>query len=336
MSRPPTSIVWRTLVANAAVFAIAFLLLVFSPVTISAPIRLAELGVLTAGTLAILAVNWILVRRALEPLRRLSEQMERTDLTNGPVVEPSRGAEVREVEIVTRAFAAMVERLAEERRQTSRAVLAGQEGERLRVARELHDEVGQSLIALTLQAERAAERAAPDEAHQFAEIAAKLRFNLDELRRIAHELRPEALDDLGLLNALIALANGTGVRGELTVERDLPAELPALSDEQELVVYRIAQEALSNVARHSGADRTVLWLRIAEGELHLTVDDNGRGLAAGEREGVGIGGMRERALLAGGRLRLGPRADGEAGTEVVLVLPLETAGGRRDVLGDGG
>jgi two-component system sensor histidine kinase UhpB len=214
-------------------------------------------------------------------------------------------------------------------------VLAGQEGERLRVARELHDEVGQSLIALTLQAERAAERAAPDEARQFAEIAAKLRFNLDELRRIAHELRPEALDDLGLLNALIALANGTGVRGELTVERDLPAELPALSDEQELVVYRIAQEALSNVARHSGADRTVLRLRIAEGELRLTVDDNGRGLAAGEREGIGIGGMRERALLAGGRLRLGPRGDGEAGTEVELVLPLEAAGGRPDTEGDG-
>lgn len=335
MSRPPTSIVWRTLVANAAVFAIAFLLLVFSPVTISAPIRLAELAVLTVGTLAILAVNWILVRRALDPLRRLSEQMEHTDLTDGPVVEPSQGAEVREVEAVTRAFAAMLERLAEERRQTSRAVLAGQEGERLRVARELHDEVGQSLIALTLQAERAAEQAAPDEARQFAEIAAKLRFNLDELRRIAHELRPEALDDLGLLNALVALANGTGVRGELTVERDLPAELPALSDEQELVIYRIAQEALSNVARHSGASRTVLRLRAEDAELRLTVEDNGRGLAAANREGVGIGGMRERALLAGGRLWLGPRADGSPGTAVELLLPLEPTRERLGAEGEG-
>ena len=156
----PVSITRRLLAANAAVLALALLLLALTPVTVSAPIGVAELAVLVAGGLALLAINWALI---------------------GVMMMGRREAE---------------------RLQTSRAVLAGQEGERLRVARELHDEVGQGLIAITLMAERAAAESPPDVAAQFTAIADKLLFYLDELRRIAHELRPETLDDLGLVNAL--------------------------------------------------------------------------------------------------------------------------------------
>lgn len=319
MSRLSRSIIWRALLTNAAVLALVLLLLVVTPVTVSARIQLTELGILLVGTLGMIAINWLLLRRAMAPLRRLSEQMERLDPREDPVGRKVDSSGIREIDAVTRAFAAMAERLARERRETARAVLAGQEGERLRVSRELHDEVGQSLIALTLQAERASESADPEAAEQFSSIANGLRFNLDELRRIAHELRPEMLDDLGLINALIALTHGVRAHGELIVDRDLPERLPPLPGESELVIYRVAQEALTNAARHSGASRVGLRLFQHDGQLVLAVRDDGRGLADSPA-GAGIQGMRERALLIGGRVEL--RSEPEGGTSVELAVPL--------------
>lgn len=322
MPGKPTSITRRMLLANAAVLALAFVLLTVTPVTVSARIRAAELAVLFIGGMVMLAISWMLVRRAMAPLYRLSEQMSSIDLHQGAVELPASGSQVREVEAVTRALSTMVDRLALERLQTARAVLAGQEGERLRVARELHDEVGQGLIAITLMAERAAAGSPPGAGARFTEIAERLHFYLDELRRIAHELRPEALDDLGLINALIALANSSSDRG-LHVDRKLPAELPALSDEQELVVYRVAQEALANVVRHSGASHATLRLVAQDPGLLLEILDDGRGIDAdlGAGAGVGIKGMRERARLVGGALEIGPRSGD--GTRVKLTVPLQ-------------
>lgn len=324
MNRKPASISRRMLIANAAVLVLAFVLLAVTPVTISARISAAQLAILFAGGLAMLAINWALIRRAMAPLRRLSDQMEQIDLREGAVPPPVGGYQVREVEAVTRALSTMVDRLAAERLQTSRSVLAGQEGERLRVARELHDEVGQGLIAISLMAERAATGASPEVAEQFAEIAERLHFYLDELRRIAQELRPEMLDDLGLINALIALANAVGADRGLPVYRDLPVGLPELSDEHELVVYRIAQEALANAARHSAASQVSMRLAEEHGELMLEVLDDGCGVGAGNGDGIGIKGMRERARLVGGSLEIGP--NGGSGTRVGLTVPLQRGG----------
>lgn len=318
------SIARRMLLANAAVLALAFVLLAATPITVSARIRAPELAILFAGGVAMLIVSWLLVRRALAPLRGLSRQMEQIDLREGAAPRPAPGSQVREVESVTRALSTMVDRLAEERLQTSRAVLAGQEGERLRVARELHDEVGQGLIAIALMAERAGASADPDAAEQFAGIAERLHFYLDELRRIAHELRPEMLDDLGLVNALIALANSVAADRGLPVDRDLPQATPAeLTVEQELVVYRVAQEALTNAARHSGASTVGLSLVQEDGELVLEVLDDGSGIGEGGGDGVGIKGMRERSRLVGGELRIGPGPG--SGTRVRLAVPLGSA-----------
>jgi two-component system sensor histidine kinase UhpB len=218
----------------------------------------------------------------------------------------------------------MMGRREAERLETSRAVLAGQEGERLRVARELHDEVGQGLIAITLMAERAAAESSPEAAAKFTAIADKLLFYLDELRRIAHELRPETLDDLGLVNALDALCNGVGADRGVVVDRDLYGRFDGLTGEQELVLYRVAQEALTNAARHADASRVSLRLAERRKELTLEVLDDGRGVAAPSGDGVGIQGMRERARLVGGSFEIGPNAG--SGTRVKLVVPLEEVG----------
>ena len=310
----------RMLLANGLVVAVGFVLLAATPVTVSSRIRTAELLILGIGAIAMLLANWLLVRKALEPLDQLAEEMDRVQLGKE---SPSFGADrtsIREVEAVHDAFTAMVSRLAEERRQTSRAVLAAQEGERLRVARELHDEVGQALIALLLKVERAAMGAPPELATQLEEIAADLHFDLDEVRRIARELRPEMLEDLGLVNALIALTAAAGAAGEPAVDRDLPAELPELSGEQELVVYRVAQEAVNNALRHAQASRIAVSLRAAPSELALVVSDDGQGIDPAASGGAGIQGMRERALLVGGALKVESLPG--RGARVALELPV--------------
>jgi two-component system sensor histidine kinase UhpB len=224
----------------------------------------------------------------------------------------------------TEAFNAMLDRLTDERRAGARAALSAQEDERLRIARALHDEAGQTLTAVALELERAAGAASEADRPRLEELAAQLHSTLEEIRRIARELRPEALDDLGLINALIALSSRISRQGGVSVERRLSQDLPPLSPELELVLYRVAQEALTNVIRHAGASRCVIELCRADGTVELSVSDDGRGMAPafdGEAPGIGIEGMRERALLAGGTLAIESRPG--SGTTVRLTVPAE-------------
>jgi two-component system sensor histidine kinase UhpB len=143
-----------------------------------------------------------------------------------------------------------------------------------------------------------------------------VRQSLEEVRRIARELRPEVLDDLGLQSALRELCTAAAAHG-LRVERRLESADADLRPEVELVVYRVAQEALTNVMRHAEASDVVVSLEELSGALRLTVRDNGRGLD-GTLEGAGLAGMAERALHVGGRLSIA----GNGGTEVRLDIPL--------------
>jgi two-component system, NarL family, sensor histidine kinase UhpB len=142
------------------------------------------------------------------------------------------------------------------------------------------------------------------------------------VRRIARQLRPEALEDLGLQSALAALATAFGEQAHVRVERRLESALP-LTEEQELVVYRVAQEALTNVARHARA--TVVQLELeqrSEGTV-LTVRDDGQGISDDAfSSSHGIRGMRERAMLIGARISIDGSRD--RGTEVSLCIPRET------------
>jgi two-component system, NarL family, sensor histidine kinase UhpB len=316
------SLLWWVFLANGSVLLIALLLLTFSPITIDAPIEAGQFALLLAGFVVLVGVNLLLLRRVLSPLFKLTEIMSSVDPDR-----PGRrlsGIDPRSAEgqALADAFNAMLDRLESARREAARTALAAQEAERLRVAQELHDEIGQTLTAVTIQAERAADGEPERAADALRRVADAVRDSLGEVRRIARELRPEALDDLGLVNALIALCNRVGAQDGPRVRRELQGKLPALSPDVELVAYRIAQESLTNALRHSGARLATVSLTADARTLTLRVADDGRGMPAQLPAGTaGIAGMRERALLVGGRLSIesGP----EQGTEVRLTIPLD-------------
>jgi two-component system sensor histidine kinase UhpB len=219
------------------------------------------------------------------------------------------------------SFNKMLERLEAERRESASRALAAQEAERLRVAQELHDEVGQSLTAVLLDLARL-ERRAPDALRgDLKEVQESVRVSLDDARRIALELRPEALDDLGLAAALLVLTDRLSERAGIQIRHDIERSLPSLKRDKELVVYRVAQEALTNVVRHAAASTAELSLRQRGGRLQLRVRDDGGGLRGGPATGGGVRGMHERALMVHATLEVAERPEG--GVEVALDLPLE-------------
>jgi two-component system sensor histidine kinase UhpB len=308
---------WRVFVANAAVFALAFALLALSPVTIHARIRLVELVLLVAGLLVMLFVDLLLLRQALSPLVRLRQVMGKVDLLRPGQRAVGFERSSTEVLDLADAFNTMLERLEDERRESSGRVLAAQEAERLRIARELHDEIGQTLTAVALRAEHRAQQAG-NEHPEFAELAGIVQQSLADVRRISLELRPGALDQLGLINALISLCARVETESPMRVKRDLAGPIPELPRDVELAVYRIAQEALTNVMRHSEASEVQVALACTDDQLVLSVTDNGHGMPEDVREGGGLTGMRERAMLIGADLDVSTNA----GVSVTLRLPL--------------
>jgi two-component system sensor histidine kinase UhpB len=227
-----------------------------------------------------------------------------------------------EGQALVHAFNGMLDRLESARRDAARTALAAQEAERLRVARELHDEIGQSLTAVTIQAERAADGDAEHAPEALRNVAHSVRESLDEVRRIARELRPEALDDLGLVNALIALCNRMSSSDGPLIKRELQGTLPPLPEEVELVLYRIAQESLTNALRHANARSVTVWLEGDAESVALRVRDDGDGMPRRLPDGTaGLSGMRERALLVGGRFAIDSVPT--RGTEVRLRIPLD-------------
>jgi two-component system sensor histidine kinase UhpB len=289
-------LLWRVFATNAAVLVAAALILVLTPITVSFPVALTEAAVVAGGLVAMLVLNLLLLRRAFAPLRRLTAFMRGVD-----PLRPGERARLEtadpEVTELTGAFNDMIDRLETERRDSARRALAAQEGERARIARELHDEIGQALTAVVLQLERAARRTEPPLRAEVEEAREAVRESLEEVREIARRLRPEALDDLGLPSALAALTLDVSRRTGLRVERRIPPDLPELSPEEELVIYRVAQEGLTNVARHAEARRAWVSLYDGAGGVVMEVRDDGQGFDPGRDAGAGLRGMRERALL---------------------------------------
>ncbi|MGS2615786.1 histidine kinase [Micromonospora sp. LZ34] len=315
------SLFWRIFLLNAAVLVIATLLLL-GPVTVSTPVLLTEAVVLAVGLAAMLVANAALLRVGLAPLRRLARAMTTIDLLQpeAPLVPAGPGGTAE----LIHAFNAMIDRLEAERAASAAAALSAQEAERRRVAQELHDEVGQTLTAVLLELKQVARRAPEPLRGQLTQVQETTRDSLDEIRRIARRLRPGVLEELGLVSALKALVPEITGHTDLTVEQHLAADLPALGSEAELVLYRVAQEALTNTVRHSKARAVEVSLERRTGAVRLRVCDDGRGVGAAA-EGAGIRGMRERALLIGAQLSVGPVAGG--GTEVRLTVPVDERGG---------
>ena len=316
--RSRRSLGWRVFLTNAAVLVGASSFLVLTPATISSPVAVSELLVLVIAVVITLFVNLLLLDRALQPLDELRRLMQEVDpLQPGRRIGLTRAD--ADVAALADALNAMLDRVETERRESARRALSGQEDERRRVARELHDELGQVLTGVLLlldeagraPAERA--RAALDEGREAA------RASIDEVRRIVRDLRPEALDDLGLPSAMAAMASSFERQTGILLERQIPTELPGLSREQELVLYRVTQEALTNVARHAQASAAELLVARKDGRVEVTVRDDGRGFTDPPPEDGGLRGMRERALLVSGSVEIDstPRR----GTEIVLSVP---------------
>jgi two-component system sensor histidine kinase UhpB len=276
-------------------------------------------------------VNLITLQRRFRPLERLVDEMERADLSRPGANLPSAvdgRTEPEEVERLHHAFRRMLERLEAERRRTSSTALAAQEEERARVARDLHDEVNQSLTGLLLRLEAARSKAGPELAHELAETKALANKAMEELLALVRQLRPTALDDHGLKAALAGHVQELGKRGGRKTTFESQGDFSDLPQDVQLVVYRVAQEAISNAVQHSGAESVRVRLireQSADGDrVELTVGDNGSGFTFDQAaRGMGITGMRERALLVGGDLVVESRP--EIGTRVTLRVPLRLA-----------
>jgi two-component system, NarL family, sensor histidine kinase UhpB len=292
------------------------------------------LGVVAAA----LAFQLVSLLRRLAPLEGLIEEMEKVDLNRpGPLVPASIDgiAETEEVARIELAFLRMMRRLEAERRRAGGAALRAQEEERARVARDLHDEVNQSLTAILLRLEAARVKAPVELANELADTKALANQAMEELLALARQLRPTALDDLGLKAALAGnvdeLSRSRGIRAGFEADGDFTD----LSADAQLVFYRVAQEALSNAARHSDADNVLVRLSRDNGEAELTISDDGRGFTFDQTSrGLGLGGMRERALLVGGDLRIESRPD--VGTRVRLRVPIGEGDGNDHSRSDGG
>jgi signal transduction histidine kinase len=203
-----------------------------------------------------------------------------------------------------------------------RLVTAGQE-ERRRLRRELHDVLGPSLAAMSMDLEVASALAPEDTARSTAlldDVRSALGETLVLVRRLAYGLYPPVLDQLGLPAALREHATTQLEAHGVVVQLDLPERLERLPAAAEVAAFHIATEAMTNVRRHSGARRCRLRLAVDDGAVEVEVADDGRGLDASTRAGVGLSSMQERAAELGGRCRVEPVAP--SGTRVLARLPL--------------
>jgi two-component system, NarL family, sensor histidine kinase UhpB len=260
-------------------------------------------------------VNVYLLQRRLRPLERLVEEMERADLSRpgANLREHSGNWESEEVERLHGTFRRMLERLETERRRASSAALSAQEEER----------ANQSLTGLLLRLEAVREAAPPELEREIENTKALANQAMQELLTLARQLRPTALDDLGLKAAIAGNVAELNERSPLEVSFSSDASSYSdLSPDAQLVVYRVAQEALSNAAQHAEAGSVQVELFRGDGFAELTVTDDGRGFTFDQASrGLGMGGMRERALLVGGDLRIESRPG--VGTRVRLRVPIE-------------
>ena len=276
--------------------------------------------VLVAALMAMVLLNGWLLRRRFAPLGELITAMEGLDFGGRDTRERIPTANVEEVVRLHQAFDRMLERLEAERSRTATAVLQAQEGERARLARDLHDEANQALTGVLLRLEATAQHAPPQLRDELRETQAVATRAMGELVHLARELRPIALDDLGLGAALRTQIADFGRRAGIETTLALPqAGLEDLDSDEQLVVYRVVQEGLSNVAQHAGARNVRVDVeRRGEGTV-VRVADDGEGFTSGEQKaGLGLTGMRERAVLAGGRLDVSSSPG--AGTTIELRL----------------
>ncbi|HWV35907.1 MAG TPA: histidine kinase [Thermomicrobiales bacterium] len=229
------------------------------------------------------------------------------------------------------AVAAAADRMARELRGARESLVTAREEERRRLRRDLHDGLGAQLAALVLQAGVARKLAGTDRDAAVAllgDVQDELRSAITDIRHLVHGLRPPALDEFGLILALrsrIAAFQGAG-NNALICEFHAPDELPGMHAAMEVAIFRIVEEAMTNVVRHAGARRAVVTIAVVD-DVQVTIEDDGAGIGSGYTAGVGLHSMRERAEELGGKLRIVP--GDPCGTTVAATFPFEPDGEAR-------
>lgn len=316
------SLLTQVLVVNLVLIVVAVLL---AAIAVSPTLHDAFRGrwgiVLGLALFATMLGNWLVLRRRFKPLDELISAMETVDLVEPeerPGAERSDSSEVRRLGV---AFERMISRLEIQRREAGRAAVQAQERERRRIAQDLHDEVNQALTAVSLRLQASIERASPELRRELTETKRLATQAMEELLALARHLRPAVLDDHGLLPALHSQVRDFAEQTGISANFNSRGAMPKLTPEQQLVIYRVTQEGLSNVAQHAGARRVDVELSFV-GRTVLRISDDGRGFSqlngASRNGGLGVLGMRERALLIGGQLSMWS-APGE-GTRVELTF----------------
>jgi len=270
--------------------------------------------VLGLTVMSAVLLNSLLLRSRLAPMERLVKAMTAVDLAQPGMraAEPRHAA--RELKELTDVFNRMLTRLEDERREAGRAVLRAQELERSRIAQDLHDEVNQALTAILLRLSATIQHAPWDLRSELQETQKLVSQAMGELLTLARQLRPTALDDHGLIAALASQVSDFGQRTGTRARFHYTGGIPQLSDEEQLVIFRVTQESLSNIDKHAEAHgvevelsfvgRTVLRVRDDGGGFDERPSHRVNGRVRGRPGGLGLSGMRERALLVGGSLEI--------------------------------
>jgi two-component system, NarL family, sensor histidine kinase UhpB len=282
------------------------------------------------GTALLLAVYWAL-RRTLAPLQPIQQAIGRYERDDFAYRLPSLPfAEMDRIGGALNHLAATLSSAQETRRALSLKLVSSQEEERARIARELHDELGQLLTALKMDLSWLREHVAqqPEVAKKAAEMNAMLDQTVSATRRISADLRPLMLDDLGLADAAAWLVDEFGKRSGVGCDYRQFGDgaLEALSKPVATTVYRALQESLTNIGRHSGAKHAWVVLGVENGVVSLEIEDDGRGIAAADiakSRSLGLKGMRERVTYLGGAFEVGRAARG--GTRVRVSVPPQAA-----------
>jgi two-component system sensor histidine kinase UhpB len=329
MTRRDDSLIGQIVAANVVLFALTLLAAsIAAGLDLGSSSKRWDFLILALAIVLTLCTNLWMLQRRFRPLESLIDQIEAIDPAEPTPLELRRSDPVEEIDRLASSFHGLLERIEEERRRSGQLAMRAQEEERRRLARDLHDEVNQALTAILLRLEALAQETPPERAPEVVELKRLVNQAMDELLNLARQLRPSALDDHGLVAALETQLKRFSARTGVEARLDAAGEPDELPDVVQTAIYRVSQEALTNVTRHAGA--TVVELVVAQRDegVELRVSDDGGGFdpavlphanSLTPGRGLGLIGMAERARLIGGELDV--RSAPGGGTTITLRVP---------------
>jgi two-component system, NarL family, sensor histidine kinase UhpB len=321
MTRRDDSLIGQIVAANIVLFALTLLAAsIAAGLDLGSSSKRWDFLILALAIVLTLCTNLWMLQRRFRPLETLIDQIESIDPAEPTPLELRRSDPVEEIDRLASSFHNLLERIEDERRRSGQLAMRAQEEERRRLARDLHDEVNQALTAILLRLEALAQETPPERAPELIELKRLVNQAMEELLNLARQLRPSALDDHGLVAALETQLKRFSARTGVEARLDTGGDPDQVAEVVQTAIYRVAQEALTNVTRHAGATIVELVVAQTNGEVELRVSDDGRGFDPAVRgHGLGLVGMAERARLVGGELDV--RSAPGGGTTITLRVP---------------